>query len=192
MNKDESAYRETPDEALMAAYQAGDMAAFDTLYARYESRIFNHLLRQTGDPETAGDLFQETFLKLHRSRQDYDPERPFSHWIFTIAANLVKTEFKRRRVRAVERAEAEIEGFGGGEPADARAERRESQNRIRIALESLTEAQRQVILLSKYEGISYAEIARITGNTAQAVKQMAYRGLQILREKLKELRQDDL
>ncbi len=175
------------DEALMQDYQAGDLSAFDVLYVRYEKRVFSYLLRQIGDPEAAADLFQETFLRLHRSREDYDPNRSFLAWIFTIAGNLVRTEFKRRSSRLDERAETDVEHIGGGTPTDARAEQAEMADRIRAALDALPQEQRQVILLNKCEGLSYREIAEITRSTAAAVKQMAYRALLGLRNRLKDV-----
>ena len=172
------------DEVLMADYQAGDLSAFDLLYTRYESQIYNYLLRLTRDPETAADLFQETFLRLHRSRKQYNSGRPFSTWLFTLASNLAKTEFARRSRAGVQRG-VDVDQLGGG--TSATVENKETARLVQNALEDLLPEQKQVLLLSKFEGFNYREIADMTGKTANAVKQMAYRALQDLRVKLKDI-----
>ncbi len=173
------------DEALMADYQADDLSAFDLLYLRYENRVYNYLLRLTGDQDTAADLFQETFLRLHHSRRQYDPKRRFSTWLFTLASNLAKTEFVRRsRSR---QSSTDVDQLSGAESADTGVEHKEISSLIQRALESLSPDQRQVILLSKFERLNYREIANMTGKTVHAVKQMAYRALQDLRHKLKDI-----
>jgi len=172
------------DEALMADYQAGDLSAFDLLYTRYESQIYNYLLRLTRDPETAADLFQETFLRLHRSRKQYDSGRPFSTWLFTLASNLAKTEFARRSRAGVQRG-VDVDQLSVSKPTSV--EKNEIIRLVQNALEELLPEQKQVLLLSKFEGFNYREIADMTGKTVDAVKQMAYRALQSLRVKLKDI-----
>ena len=83
------------DEELMAQYQNGDMNAFNLLYMRYEKRIYNYFLKRLTNPERSAELFQDTFLKLHQYRDRFDPKLSFRAWLFTIASNIAKSEFKR-------------------------------------------------------------------------------------------------
>src|SRR6266851_4556388 len=94
-----SKMEEPKDEALMAAYQKGDGRAFETLFTRYQDRIFGYFVRTFGDRSLAEDLFQRTFLHLHRARAAYNPARPFVSWLFGIASNLGKDELKHRARR---------------------------------------------------------------------------------------------
>ena len=177
------------DEELMAQYQKEDMNAFNLLYLRYEKKIYNYFLRHFGNPERSAELFQETFLNVHRYRDRYDPNLPFRAWIFTIASNISKNEFKRA-TRAREVFEHEevnyefIEDTRTESPVSS-LERKELSDKIEQALQSLPESQREVIILSKYQGLSYAQIAKITNSSVGAVKQKAHRGFASLREKLK-------
>jgi len=177
------------DEELMAQYQKGDMNAFNLLYLRYEKRIYNYFLRHLRDPERSAELFQDTFLKLHRYRNKFDPTLPFRSWIYTIASNTAKNEFKRvaRNKEVLEDEDFDFDVIEDTriESPERTVEKKELSNKIKEALQSLPESQREVIVLSKYEGLSYAEIAEITNSSVGAVKQKAHRGFASLREKLK-------
>lgn len=174
------------DEKLMVAYQEGDMAAFEQLYNRYQHKIYNFLLIRLVDEKLCQDLFQEIFLKVHRSRNSFDPSKSFATWLFTIAHNLIKNEFKRMaraRTNLVQLPdEVPMDCQNGDYNPDIHLELRESAAMIRKALEKLPPTQRKIILLNKIFGFSYAEIAQITGSSQSAVKQKAYRGFLQLKE----------
>ncbi len=174
------------DELLMAAYQDGDTAAFEQLYGRYEQKIYNFLLRRLGNKELCHDLFQEIFLKLHRARHEFDPQHSFSTWLFTIVNNTLKNEFKRLgrlkvRVESL-LVESVPSNHNGCIDPECNLVCDERSREIEKALAALPEVQREVILLNKYSGFSYAEIAQITGSSEAAVKQKAHRGFMQLRE----------
>ncbi len=73
----------------MAAYQAGNQAAFGELFTRHGGSVYGFLVRRLPDRALAEDLFQEAFLRVHRARQTYDATRPFRAWLFGIVHNLV-------------------------------------------------------------------------------------------------------
>src|SRR5438046_5980993 len=93
----------TSDEILMAAYQTGNQDAFCELFDRYGGRVHAFLVRRLGDVAIADELHQEAFLRLHRARSSYDPERPCRAWLFAIVHNLVNDALRsRRRAPAME------------------------------------------------------------------------------------------
>ena len=92
----------TSDEILMAAYQAGNPRAFRTLHDRHGASVYGFLVRRLGDRAAAEDLYQETFLRLHRARASWDPERPLRPWLFGIVHNLL-ADHLRARGRSPER-----------------------------------------------------------------------------------------
>ena len=96
----------TSDEILMAAYQAGNPRAFRTLHDRHGASVYGFLVRRLGDRAAAEDLYQETFLRLHRARASWDPERPLRPWLFGIVHNLL-ADHLRARGRSPERADAD-------------------------------------------------------------------------------------
>lgn len=166
-----------PDETLMARYADGDSAAFDALFRRYEARVHAFFIRRTGSPERAQDLYQELFLRIHRARSRYDPERSFAPWLFQIAYRLLVDD-QRRAHRSHEVA------MGEHEP---RAERASSEERLGDcevlgrALASLSREERHILLSSKLEGVGYPELATQLGKSAAAVRKVASRALQRLR-----------
>lgn len=179
------------DEQLMARYAEGDLQAFRQIYARYERRLFNYLLRVSGERETAAELLQDTFLRLHRERKRYRSGSPFRPWIYTIATNLWRSERRRRLTGelAIEREASDPAGSLPGvvdlskNPERQLLEARQRME-IRSAISVLPEAQREPLLLSRYERLSHEEIAQTLGISVGAVKQRIFRGLSQLREKL--------
>src|SRR5690349_7102953 len=87
------------DEELMAAYVAGDRAAFRELFERHSPVLLRVTRRQLPTREEANDLLQQTFLQLHRARLDFDPTQRFKPWFFRIALNLKREHFRRLRRR---------------------------------------------------------------------------------------------
>src|SRR5690606_2431282 len=96
---DAEEYSMLSDERLFERYQAGDEEAFGEIVARYEAQIKGFLLKRLKDEERVEDLTQDTFLRVHRARDRYDSSRKFSTWIYTIASNLLKNEYRNRSRR---------------------------------------------------------------------------------------------
>ncbi len=176
------------DEKLMRMYAAGDPLAFESLFSRYEKRIYNFFLRRLQDTDRAADLFQEAFLRLHRNRHNFDPRRSFAAWFYTIANNLVRDELRMKRGIQFEAIEVEdtLPASGEATPEESRA-MTEIGEKVDRALKVLPEPQREVLLLSRFEGLSHKEIAEIAGRSQVAVRQLLYRALQNLRRQLNDL-----
>ena len=190
--------RRLTDEKLMLAYQEGDAKAFEELFARYKTRLFNYLRRAVGNPMEAEDLFQTLFLRIHRAKETYRPKAAFSTWIYTIARNLVRDAMNKERAET-ERRETTYGSWQevNGDPVaiehriadehrapETLLQRREIAARLQQALSSLSLEQREVILLSKYEGLRFQEIADILGCSMTAAKVRAFRALKALRTAL--------
>ena len=187
------------DEELMLSYGDGGEEAFTLLFKRYELRIFNYILRHIGDRSLAEDLLQNTFLKVHRSRKSYRPSAAFSTWIFTIASNLLKDAARVQKHRAdiVELEEVRERVAGGSslseslsiprqQDPEVEVGEREIAGYIRQAVQALPFDQREVIILAKYEGFKYEEIAEILNTTPGAVKVKAHRAMKTLEVILKD------
>ena len=165
----------------MERYAAGDLPAFEVLYARWESPLFGFLLRMTGDREAAVDAFQEVWLRVVEARGAYRAHGRFRNWLFTIARRICVD-----RARSGGRLERREKRWLAGEPAPRRGVRPD-EDLIRVEqltrlLGSLPPGQREALVLSKYQGFTYGEIAEMTGTTEAAVKQRVYRALKSLRE----------
>jgi RNA polymerase sigma-70 factor (ECF subfamily) len=166
----------------MTAYVAGEAAAFHELFRRYAPLLQRAMQRELYVKEETNDLVQQTFLQLHRARFDFDPQQKLKPWVFTIAMNL-KREYFRRKKR---RPESSLDGEGVPEPAleGAGIGRFEAQRTLRRALRELPPDQREVIELHWFDGLEFAEVAQVVGATLSAVKVRAHRGYVRLRQAL--------
>ena len=179
------------DEELMAAYVAGDRAAFKLLFDRYAGLLFAMAKRRLGSDDDARDVVQQTLLQLHRARNDFRPGARLRPWLFTIAMNLVREQYrkrKRRREQSLETSSAPLPEAVVSSDAERDDEHKARAARIRAALQSLPPPQREVIELHWFEESPYEEIARIVGASVAAVRVRAHRGYERLREILPDLR----
>jgi len=185
----------TSDEILMAAYQAGNQDAFGELFDRYAGRVYGFLVRRLGDVATAEDLHQEAFLRLHRARDSYDPERPFRAWLFAIVHNLVNDSLRSRKrapvtesLGATQSTHTAAQTNREGSIDDQSPERifaaRESTRALSRALSMLPSDEATVLILARFEGLSYDDIGSVIGRSATAAKQLAYRALKRVRSEL--------
>lgn len=180
------------DEILMAAYQAGNRAAFDELFARHGGSVYGFLARRLPDRALAEDLYQEAFLRVHRARGTYDPSRPFRAWLFGIVHNLLidslRDTGRTPRTRPLDEPGTAGRGdervlqiaSGDGSPEQV-ASTREAARALDAALHALPQDEATVLLLARMEGMPYEDIAQVVGRTPAATKQLAYRALQRVR-----------
>lgn len=178
----------------MQSYVAGDPRAFDALFSRYGARLYAFFSRSFRSGAVADDLVQTTFLKVHSARGSYDPSLPVRPWLFGIAAR-VRIDELRRRYRAAEKASDEELGeltLPTADSPDRWPEANEEAERVRKAIDALPEAQRIVVWLHRFEGLTFAEIAdALSGQgpklTEVAVRVRAFRAFAALRETLSDL-----
>ncbi|HEY7534405.1 MAG TPA: sigma-70 family RNA polymerase sigma factor [Thermodesulfobacteriota bacterium] len=178
------------DIELMLRAKSGDGSAFTELMRRHYKGVVNYIYRFTNDKGNSEDLAQEVFLRAYRSVNRYKPQAKFSTWLYKIATNLCITEVKsRNKGQSISLDEMQD---NMGDIADSKSEdpsdftfRREIGNTIFEALKSLPERERLAIILCKYEGLPYEEVAEVIGCTIGAVKTHVHRGRMKLVEKLK-------
>jgi RNA polymerase sigma-70 factor (ECF subfamily) len=175
------------DEELMARFCQGDSRAFDVLFARYHRAVHAYLFRMLGNRAASEDLTQATFLSLVRARGRFIPGNRVRPWIYAIATNAARDSLRRRKPEELT-PEGELPQDASSDspgPRDAGLERRVHQ-----ALSMLPEAQREAIMMHRFEGLSFGEIAEALGLTESAVKVRAHRGYERLRELLQDLKED--
>jgi len=172
------------DEELMAAYVEGDATAFRTLFDRYAPLLQRVFLRRMRTPELARDLVQQTFLQLHRARNDFRPDALVRPWLMTIAMNLFREHYRR----SARRPESLIDPVGALEPRESPhgQERSDIRRDLAGALAKLPEDQREVVMLHWFDGLSFPEIAEMVGATPGAVRVRAHRAYATLRELLED------
>lgn len=168
-------WAERSDEELLQEYRATDTRrAFEELVARYERELYSYLRRYLGDATLAEDAFQATFLQVHLKRDQFDEERKFRPWLYTIATNQAidaQRRNKRHRMVSLDRRTEHDHGeeigtllelLTSSEPeADSNLEMLERRDWIRQAVEELPEGLRTALTLVYYQGLKYREAADV-------------------------------
>ena len=178
--------REEDDGRWLKAHAAGDQGAFARLLESFKAPVYGFLVRSGVRPESRDDLFQEVFLKVHAAAHRYDPARPLAPWIFTIAANTVRSHFRRRDGK-LSLVLDDGAPFPAGTPDPERAaSARETLAFLETALGELPDAQREVVLLAAVEGLPQDEVGKALGMPVNTVKTHLRRARLALARKLQQ------
>lgn len=179
-----------PDTQLMLDVQAGDEESFALLLEKYRAPVVRFLYRMVQNQAVAEELAQDTFLRVYRSRNAYEPSAKFATWLFRIASRLALNwirDTKHERGQqdlgvATERLIPELpDAQATVEQALLRAAALEE---IRKAIAGLPATQRAAVLMHKYEEMSYAQIAKALECSESAVKSLLFRAYETLRARL--------
>jgi len=188
-------YLSDPDVQLMLKAAAGDQSAFEQLVTRYQDRLVGFFFHLVHDRTAAEDLAQETFLRVYRSRERYEPTARFSTWLFRIAHNLASNQkrgaARRREIPLAAGSDAhnlcpeeQILAEKSALMPTRQIDSREMRDIVRSAIEELSERQKTVVVLHKFEEMSYEEIGEVMGLGVVAVKSLLSRARGKLKEAL--------
>lgn len=174
--------REPSDEELMARLRGGHDEALRVLYQRHAGPLYNFAIRFLIDPGMAEEVLQETFLRVYKERAAFRPVATFKTWAFTIAHNLCM-DILRSAPRNLEVAADPLPEVADPAltPLD-HLDRADREAAVRRALAELSSEDRELLLLSRYHGFRYRDIAAMVGASEEAVKMRAYRALTRLRK----------
>lgn len=177
------------DAELMRRYARGELAAFERLYERHRAALHRFLVRQTRDPELAGDLFQETWGKVIAYRERYEERAQFRTFLFHVARNCWLDALRARgrdvtwAAQTIEPDDATLFDAHARGP-EAHAVAASEGERLRAALARLPDAQREAFLLHEEAGLTIEEVARVTGVGAETAKSRVRYALSKLRAAL--------
>lgn len=169
-----------------------DDGALGAFFDHYFERVHGYLRRLVREEHLAEDLTQEVFLHVHRSLPRYDPARPLSPWVFTIAMNKVRDHWRsrasheHRRALSVDDEEAQEVEATGERPSGA-LEQGERSEEVAAAIEALPPMLRETFVLRYYEELSFEQIGRLVNRNETAVRKRYSRALGELREGLAHL-----
>ncbi len=175
-------FRAVEDADLIARVRKGDIEGFNLVVSRWEKRVFNYLLRLTGNPDDSMDLSQDVFLKAYQNIRKLDDTARFGPWLFRIAHNEAYSHFRRRRPEA-EPPEAENkESFFERQAAPGIAI--DLSLAVTAALERLNPEQREAVVLKVYQGFKFDEMAEILECPVSTIKSRLYTALELLKTEL--------
>ena len=175
------------DAALMARIQQGHVNAFTALYLRHRKPVLQFFAARVRDRMAAEDLVQDLFMRILRSADSFDLDRPFTGWLYTLATNLLRDAHRRRSSRpaAVPLTDAVTDTLVGpfgviADPSDSVLRGLEVAS-TREAIEKLPPKYREIVLARAYEGASFAAIASRQGVSVPTVRWRMHEAVRRLR-----------
>jgi RNA polymerase sigma-70 factor (ECF subfamily) len=184
------------DEMLMQRVARGERDALRVLVDRHGTRVHRLAARVLADPEAAKDAAQDVFVAVFRSAAAWRPEARFSTWLHRVTVNRCLDELESRRTRRtaladLARPDAMLPADRGGlaadpaaDPADAQLERLERLRRLESALLALPPRQRVAVVLHRFDGLGYADIAAALGCSVGSVESLLTRAKAFLADRL--------
>jgi RNA polymerase sigma-70 factor (ECF subfamily) len=178
-----------PDDVeILKKCREGDESAYRELIQRYQRQVYSIALRMVRQAQDAEDLTQETFVRMFRAIDRYDPERPFGAWLFTIASRLCIDHIRRRRMKTVSihwrepgsEEERTIDLEDHGPRPEELAVQAEEEQHTRALIDSLPPHYRIVVMLRHQQDLSYEEIAQILDLSLGTVKARIHRARALL------------
>ena len=169
------------DTAIMLKVKAGDIDKLGLLFERYNKMLFGFFWRMSGNVEVSEDLVQTVFYRILKNRTQFKGKGKFSSWMFQIAHNLWADHYKKNHKIELKQDMSTWE-LKDGLSTDEQIEREEQLRLLRNALGALSDDKREVLVLSKFQGLKYSEIADILDTTEGAIKIKVFRAIADLRE----------
>jgi RNA polymerase sigma-70 factor (ECF subfamily) len=178
-----------PDDSLIREFISGREEAFSEILGRYKNLVLNVAYRFLRNRTEAEDVAQDVFLKIYRSARTYEPKAKFSTWVYKITANVCLNRLRNEKNAAKSvsydhQDQADMGSSPGCFSPSEELERNERLTVVHDALHCLPANQRLAIVLKRYEGLSYREIAEIIGCSPAAVDSLLQRANGKLRKYL--------
>lgn len=177
---------------LQKRFKEGDEEAFRELVERHHPSILNLCFRYVGNQEDAEEVAQDVFIRAYRAREDYEPRAKFSTYLYRIAVNLSLNRIRdrKRKFGLFESTVSEDRSLSmaqGNPRPDELLEQKEEQAAVRRAVDSLPPNQKTAVILKRFHGLSYEEIADVMNCSLSAVEARLHRAKLNLQKSLKSL-----
>ena len=172
------------DSAWMARVANGDESALQRLFDKWKRPLLSFFYRGLGSHADAEDLTLEVFVRLHRAARDYQPSAKFSTYLFHIAQNLVRNEYRRRNRKPAQPAPPELLESVASIAPDSAQRLNEIEEVFQRALERLPEKSRTALLLIQQQQMNYAEAAATLRMTENALRVLVHRARQTLKTEM--------
>ncbi|MGB8492296.1 MAG: RNA polymerase sigma factor [Bacteroidales bacterium] len=169
-----------PDEEIMQNIKKGNLTDMSVLFERYNVRLFNFFLKMGLNREVSQDLTQNLFYRMIKYRNSYRSGNSVKSWMYQIARNLHADHCRMQKktddlYMLTDNYRVDVTDDPDNYPED-------DYKRLEKALALLSDVQREIIVLSRYQGLKYSEISVIVNQSVPAVKVAVYRAIQHLRK----------
>jgi len=180
---------------LMLRFQAGEERCFEEIVNRHKQRVFNIAYRYLGNINDAEDLTQQVFINIYNAKGAYVPKAEFSTWLYTICRNACLKTFRKKKLNTTSidndlkfddnTVSIQLQDKKSSSPLE-NVLNTEGERIVKESIDSLPKNQKMVVILYKYEHLSYERIAQITGLSMKAVKSLLHRARVSLKKQLSE------
>lgn len=193
---DKNFYELSDEELILEFQQNNEEKAFEILVQRFKNPLTNYVYRFLGDYDSCVDVVQEAFIKVYRYKDNYSSVAKFSTWIYTIAGNLARTEYQRRRRKnffSINNFSEEEKSFDIPDNSyrpDVITDASIKNEIIQKALLKVKDTYREAVILRDIQDLSYEEIAEILKIEVGTVKSRINRGRSELQKYLKDIYND--
>ena len=163
----------------MARVKAGELQYLNELFGRYSKRLYNYFMKSTLDAADSDDLTQELFIRVMKYRNSYKEAHAFQVWLFQIARNMLKDHFRKMKVHKDQFNPVEVIPETA---EDTDKELLEREKQLHVAMKSLTGEKRELLVMSKFQGMKYEQIARIRSTSVANIKVQVHRTIKELKD----------
>lgn len=167
------------DEQLMSLVKAGQLDYLNEVFNRYSKRIYNYFLKSTLERSDSDDLTQDLFIRVMKYRNSYKDGHSVQFWIFQIARNMVKDHFRKMKVHKDQFNPVEVLPEMMEENREVELER---EKKLHQAMKSLPDEKRELLVLSKFQGMKYEQIAAMRKTSVSNIKVQVHRTIKELKD----------
>jgi RNA polymerase sigma-70 factor (ECF subfamily) len=178
------------DQDIIERVLGGERDAYAALVDRYKGPIFNLAYRMTGSHQDADDLTQDTFIRAYAALRSFKKGSKFFTWLYTISLNLVRNHLKKGIPLQTLESDCQVPSREEAHNPEGCAIRQDEVRALNASLYRLPEALREAVVLRFYQGLSFEDIAEVSGGSLSGAKMNVYRGLEKLRLLMREERPD--
>jgi RNA polymerase sigma factor (sigma-70 family) len=168
------------DERIMDRVKQGNLSELSLLFERYHKKLYNFFLRLTHDRANSHDLTQNLFYRILKYRNSYKTGQCFKTWMYQMARNIF-FDYHKQQKQTTDRLQF-IEVLDGNNSDQLSTFDEEEYERLDQALMKLPPNQREIIVLSRYQGLNYEEISQINSSSVAAIKVQVHRAIKQLRD----------
>jgi RNA polymerase sigma-70 factor (ECF subfamily) len=171
---------EIADEIIMKRVKDGNLAEFSALFERYHVKLYNFMLKLTFDRHISQDLTQNLFYRIMKYRHTYKEDHSFKSWIYQLARN-IHNDYCRQQQKTSDRY-SQVEDYDENVFEEKQTFNEEEYEKLDKALAKLSPDQKEILVLSRFQGLKYEEISIIRDLSVPAIKVQVHRAIKQLRQ----------